>query len=398
MGLKELIFPKKKETEKQLLTMAKQTFEVIDGYVPSFRTWRGEIYESIIVRAAVDSIARHASKLAVTIEGGTKSELLTQLKKKPNPFQTWSQFLYRLATILYVKNTAFIIPLRNKYGEVVGIYPLNPVDFSLVVNTATNELWVRFTLNDNKKAAEKLSEIGILTRYQFKSEFFGDSNSALNETMQLISIQHQGIEEYTKNANSFRFWARTNNFTKAEDLANERKRFDVENFQTKNGGGILLFPNSYQDIHQMSAQSFTVDTEEMKLIERNVYDYFGTNESIIQNKAHGDEFAAFYEGAIEPLAIQLSEVMTRMIFTERQIAFEGGIYFTSNRIQYMNNSDKLSVSRDLIDRGVLSINEARDIWQLPPIDGGDRHILRGEYYDASTGTKMVEIGDSTDEE
>ena len=397
MGLKELIFPKKKENEKQL-TMAKQTFELIDAYVPSFRTWRGEIYESIIVRAAIDAIARHTSKLAVTIEGGTKSELLTQIKKEPNPFQTWSQFLYHLATVLYVKNTAFIIPLRDKFGTVVGVYPLNPVDFSLVMNTGTNELWVRFTLNDNKKTAERLADIGILTRYQYKSEFFGDSNGVLNETMQLIAIQHQGIEEYTKNANSFRFWAKSSNFAKAEDLANERQRFDVENFQKNDGGGILLFPNTYNDIHQITSQSFTVDTEEMKLIERNVYDYFGVNESVIQNKAHGDEFAAFYEGAIEPLAIQLSEVMTRMIFTERQMAFEAGIYFTSNRIQYMNNSDKLSVSRDLIDRGVLSINEARDIWQLPPIEGGDRHILRGEYYDASTGTKMVEIGDSADEE
>ena len=86
--------------------------------------------------------------------------------------------------------------------------------------------------------------------------------------------------------------------------------------------------------------------------------------------------------------------MTRMLFSDRQMAFAAGIYFTSNRIQYMNNSDKLSVSRDLVDRAILSINEARDIWQLPPIPGGDRHILRGEYYDAATGTKMVEIGDS----
>lgn len=392
MGLKELIFPKKKE-DKQQIRMARDTFKVIEGYVPSFRTWRGEIYESIIVRASIDAVARHASKLAVTIEGGTKSELLTQIKKEPNPFQTWSQFLYRLATILYVRNTAFVIPLRNKYGDKIGVYPLNPIDFSLVIDD-NNELWVRFKLKDNAKTAEKLFDVGILTRFQYKSEFFGDSNEALDETMQLISIQRQGIEEYTKNSNSYRFWAKASNFSMATDLANERQRFDVENFQKKNGGGILLFPNTYNDIHQMSAQSFSIDTEEMKLIDRNVYDYFGVNEDVIQNKSHGDEFAAFYEGAIEPLAIQLSQVMTRMLFSDRQMAFAAGIYFTSNRIQYMNNSDKLSVSRDLVDRAILSINEARDIWQLPPIPGGDRHILRGEYYDAATGTKMVEIGDS----
>lgn len=396
MGLKELIFPKKKETEKQQI-MARETFEVIDGYIPSFRTWRGEIYESQFVRSAIDAVARHASKLAVTIEGGAKSDLLTQIKKYPNGFQTWSQFLYHLATILYVRNTAFIIPLRNKYGETVGVFPLRPVDFSLVI-TDTNDLWVRFTMEDNKKTAERLADIGILTRYQYKSDFFGDSNNVLDETMQLISIQRQGIQEYTKNANSYRFYAKASNFSKAADLALERQRFDAENFQTKNGGGLLLFPNTYNEIHQMTSQSFAIDTEELKLIERNVYDYFGVNENIIQNKAHGDEFSAFYEGVIEPFAIQLSEVMTRMLFSNRQVAFENGIAFTSNRIQYMNNSDKLSVTRDLVDRGVLSINESREIWQLPPIEGGDRHILRGEYYDGATGTKIVEIGDSKDEE
>ena len=393
MGLKELLFPKKNE---KTTPIPSTEFQIINGYIPSFRSWNGEIYESQFVKSAIDAIARHVSKLAVTIEGGTKSELMTALKKAPNQFHTWSQFLYRLSTILEVRNTAFIIPLRDKFGTVIGIYPLYAVEFSLV--EYNGELWVRFLLADNQRTAEKLSEIGILTRYQYRSDFFGDSNAALDETMQLISIQRQGIQEYTKNANSYRFYAKAANFSKSDDLAKERQRFDVENFQQSNGGGILLFPNTYNEIHQMSSQSFAIDTEELKLIERNVYDYFGVNENIIQNKAHGDEFSAFYEGAIEPLAIQLSEVMTRMLFTPREIALGSGIFFTSNRIQYMNNADKLNVSRDLADRGVLSINEVREIWQLPPIKGGDIHILRGEYYDTQTGDKVEQIGDDSDEE
>ena len=395
MGLKDLLFPKNKEVEKEI-ALAKSTFEMINGYVPVFRTWSGEIYESQFVKSAIDAVARHASKLAVNIEGGTKSELLTKIKKKPNQFHTWSQFLYRVTTILNVENTAFIIPLRDKFGQTIGIYPLRPVSWELV-RTKENDLWVRFILSDNQKVAERLSDIGILTRYQYKSEFFGDSNNALSDTMELISIQKQGFEEYAKNANSFRFMAKLQNFSKAEDLANERKRFDVENFQKKDGGGLLLFPNTYSDIKQITSQSFAVDTEQMKLIERNVYDYFGVNENIIQNKAHGDEFSAFYEGAIEPFAIQLSEVMTFMLFSEREVAFGSGIYFTSNRIQYMNNSDKLNVSRDLLDRGVISLNEAREIWQLPPIDGGDIHILRGEYYNPNTGDRVEQIGEDNEE-
>ena len=396
MGLKELLFPKKIEEQKQK-ALAKSTFELLNGYTPVFRTWSGEIYESQFVRSAIDAIARHASKLAITIGGGTKSTLLTRLKKRPNSFQTWSQFLYNLASILYVTNTAFIIPLRNKYGDTIGVYPLFATHYELVKDDK-GELWVRFTLDNNERTAEKLSDIGILSRFQLKSVFFGASNACLDETMQLISIQRQGIQEYAKNANSYRFMAKLTNFAKAEDLANERQRFDAENFQNKNGGGLLLFPNTYAEIKQITSQAFAVDTEQLKLIERNVYDYFGVNEDIIQNKAHGDEFLAFYEGAIEPFAIQLSEVMTFMLFTETEIGHGAEIFFTSNRIQYMNNSDKLSVSRDLADRGVLSINEVREIWQLPPVAGGNRHILRGEYYDPNTGEKVEQIGDTEDED
>ena len=391
MGLIEIFFPKKKKE-----ITVKETFKILDGYVPIFRDWNGAIYESEFVKTAIDAVARHMSKLSVVIEAGTQSELITRLKKSPNVYSTWSQFLYRLTTILYVKNTAFVIPLRDKMGTTIGIYPICPLEWELV--RAGDELWVRFKFKNGDRLAEKLSDIGILTRYQLESEFFGSDNSSLDDTMNLIHIQRQGIEEYTKNASSYRFTAQLKNFSNSTDLKKERERFDAENFQGNSGGGILLFPNTYGDIKQITSQSYAVDTEQLKLIERNVFDYFGVNEDVIQNKAYGDSFTAFYEGAIEPLAIQLSEVLTKMLFTPTQIAFGSGIYFTANRIQYMTNADKLSVTKDLVDRGILSVNEAREIWQLAPIDGGDRHILRGEYYDTSTGTKVEEIGDSADNE
>lgn len=391
MGLIELLFPKKKEEMR-----VQQTFKMIDGYVPVFHNFSGAIYESEFVKTAIDSVARHISKLSVVIESGTQTELITNLKKFPNGVNTWSQFLYRLTTVLYVKNTAFILPIRDKFGETKGIYPICPLSWELVQDNR-GEFWVRFKFKNKDTVAEKLSDIGILTRYQFDSELFGSDNKALHETMNLIEIQRQGIEENTKNSATFRFYANVTNFSKADDLARERKRFDEENFHT-DGGGILLFPNTYKDIHQMTAQTLTVDTEQLKLIERNIFDYFGVNEDIIQNKAYGDKFSAFYEGAIEPLAVQLSEVLTKMLFTPREIAFGSGITFTANRIQYMSNADKLAVSKDLVDRGILSINEAREIWQLTSIEGGDKHILRGEYYDSSTGTKVEEIGDSADVE
>ena len=118
------------------------------------------------------------------------------------------------------------------------------------------------------------------------------------------------------------------------------------------------------------------------MIEENVYRYFMVNEDILENKAYGDAWSAFYEGAIEPFSIQFSEVMTKMLFTLREQSQGNEVMLTANRLQYMTNKDKLEVSSQLVDRGVISINDAREIWNLPPVECGDVRVIRGEYWNA----------------
>jgi len=380
MGLFEKLFPNRtQEREREKVYSA---FKLLNGYTPVFRTWRGSIYESELVRAAIDAKSRHRSKLQMTIQGSAKPSLQTKLKSGPNPWQTWSQFLYRVSTILEVRNNAFIVPLTDRYGDLYGYSVICPTRWDLVTVGERNEPWIRFEFENAPKAAVELDRVGILTRHQYRNDMFGADNSALADTMELLNIQRQGIEEYAKNSSSYRFMARLTNFTKPEDLAKERQRFDIENFQDKNGGGILLFPNTYNDIHQITQQSYAVDADQLKLIQTSVQNYYGVSEKVLQNAAYGDEFSAFYEGEVETFAIQLSEVMSRMTFTERERSFGAAFFFTANRLQYMTNADKLSVSSDLVDRGILSINEAREIWQLPPVEGGDIRVIRGEYYPA----------------
>ena len=394
MGLFEKLFPSREQ--EKLRNVPYTSFKLLNGYTPVFHTWRGSIYESELVRAAIDAKSRHRSKLQITVQGSAKPSLQTKLKGGPNPWQTWSQFLYRTSTILEVKNNAFIVPLTDRYGDLYGYSVICPQSWELVTVGEKNVPWIRFTFeNGREKAAIELSRVGILTRHQYRSDMFGADNRALDETMQLISIQRQGVEEYAKNASSFRFMARLTNFTKAEDLSKERQRFDIENFQQDNGGGLLLFPNTYTDIKQLSTTSYAVDADQLKLIRTSVQDYYGVSEKVIQNAAYGDEFSAFYEGEVETFAIQLSEVMTKMTFTERERSYGAEIFFTANRLQYMTNADKLAVASELVDRGLISINEAREIWNLPPVEGGDVRIIRGEYYNADT---KVDAGEEANEE
>jgi len=356
------------------------TFKMLNGYEPKFTTWNGGIYESELIRSAINARAVHVSKLKLEISGTAKPALQNKLRKGPNEYQTWSQFLYRLSTILDVHNTAFICPVYDKYGEISGI--VCPLPTSCDVVQYGEVPYLRYEFTNGQRAAIELEYCGVMTKFQYRNDLMGENNHALFPTMDLINIQNQGIQEGVKSAATYRFFAQVNNFTKAEDLKAERKRFTEENFgKESEAGGLLLFPNTYQNINQVKSQPFVVQADEMKLIEKNVYQYFMVNEDVLQNKAFGDAWSAFYEGAIEPFAIQFSEVLSHMLFTFREQA-SNSVMLTANRLQYMTNEDKLNVSSQLLDRGVMSINDIREIWNLPPVDGGDVRIIRGEYWNA----------------
>jgi hypothetical protein len=49
----------------------------------------------------------------------------------------------------------------------------------------------------------------------------------------------------------------------------------------------------------------------------------------------------------------------------------------------MSNADKMAFTNDGLDRGMISINEAREVWNLAPVEGGDIRTIRGEYKDAN---------------
>ena len=378
MGIFEKIFGKRQDPARK----AKDTFSLLEGYSHAFTTWNGSIFESDMIRAALDAHGRHAAKLQPHIEGSAKPNLKSRLSIMPNEFQTWPQFLYRLAVVLYARNTAFIVPVIGEYGEANGIFGIVPQSWELVEYQGTP--YIRFSFSNGKRMAVELWRTGILTRYQYRNELFGESNESMKSVLDLIEIQKQGIETGVQNAASYRFMAVSSNWNTDEDLANEGKRFDRFHFQ-KGGGGVLLFPNTYKDVKQITQDSYKVDADQMKLIKENVYDYFAVNEEVIQNKAYGDAWLAFYEGAVEWLAINASETITKMLYTERERQFGNRIWFTSNRLQYMSNADKLAAITGLADRGLMTRNELRDILNLSPLPEplGSQIPARGEYYNVN---------------
>lgn len=391
MGLLEKIFPRLGDAQR-----VEGYFKTLTAYNPVFTTFEGGVYEVMQTRAAIHAFANHISKLKPEIVGSRNEKLARILSHKPNPYMNTSQFLYRVATIYAATNNAFIAPLYGPdYQTVTGYYPLCPDRVEIV--TVRGIPYLRYTFSNGQRAAVEFDRAGVMTQMQYRNDFFGDSNAGvIDPTLQMIDIQNQGIIQAVKNGASLRFIAKLAQSLKDSTIREERARLREENLGADNSGGIFLIDAKYSDVKQIDSKSFIVDADQMKIINENVYNYFGVNEAILQNKFTEEQFNAWYEGKLEPFIVQLGLALTNMTFTDHEIAFGNEIMFSANRLQYASTQSKLLVSQQLFDRGILSQNDVCDIWQLPHVEGGDKRYIRGEYKE--NGAKEDKKPDKQDPE
>ena len=373
MGFLNKWFGKKGDKTESLI---RDYFKMINGYTPSFSSFEGSVYEMDLTRSAIHTIATHTSKLNMEVKGSANTNLGRRLQTKSNEIQETSKYLYRLATILQVTNNALIIPTYNEITQNInGFYPLLADDGKVV--EYENELYLVYTFL-GKRHAKPISEIGIMNQFQFKDELFGGSNHSMKPTLNLLHYQNQGMIEAIKSGASIRFMAQLMNIINDDDMEAERNKFAKQNL-ANNPTGVMLFDSKYKEVKQVTSNPVMIDDKQMQQIKENVYAHFGVNDKILKNSFNSEEWAAFYEGKIEPFAIQASLVHSNLAFTERELANDNFIMLTANRLQYLSPAEKLSTVTQLFDRGFITHNQGREIYNMAPIDGGDKYYIRKEY-------------------
>lgn len=374
MGLFNRI--KRSKPKEDLVTSG---FKFLTTYSPVFSTYDGGVYELELTRSAINTIATHCSKLNPVIIGSNQQKKLSKiLQSKPNYLMTTQQFLQRLITIYLCENNAFIIPIYDNIycDRIVGLYPVRGAGARIV---RENNIDYLIYVVDGTKYCIEYERVGHLKNHLYKHEYQGESNIPLNTTIDLIHTQDEGIKEGIKAGAMIRFIARIATIQKPKDLKEEQKRLKEENLSMDNSGGFLILDNKYNDVKQVDSKPFIVDDKQSSMIKQNVFNYFHVAEEIIQNKATEDQWNSFYEGCIEPIAIQLGQVLTNMLMNEHELEKGYNVVFESTKLQFASNATKLSVSQQLFDRGILSINQVMDIWNLPHVDGGDERYIRKEY-------------------
>lgn len=371
-----------------------QQFEMLTGGFKSLSQFSGDAYSNDIYRSAVDAIARHIAKLSGKHVNNTKDfnnyKINRILQNRPNPYMSGYDFLYKVATQYYLFNNAFILVQKDNKGNLRNLYPLTPSSVEYVVD-GVGEMYLKFLFNDGEVIHFHLSEIAVLRRHFNSNELLGDSNDAIMNTLQLAYTQNEGMTEAIKNSAQIRGILKYNQALSPSKLKEAKEEFTNNYLSMANNGGVVPLDTS-MDYQQLNISDVQVDTSQIKVIKQKIYEYLGINEAIVTGSYDENTWQAFFKSVIEPFAIQLSSELTEKIFTEREQSFSNRIIFESSKLQYASNQSKSTIIKELLPLGLLTINEARDLMNLPHVEDGDERIQSLNYIE-KTLAKNYQMAD-----
>lgn len=353
--------------------------EIMNGSPAIFTPFSGDAYESDIYRSAVDAIARNAAKLkpvhVVIMQGQRKdgdSQLNRILQVRPNPYMTAYDMIYKLVTHYYLYNNAFAYLQKDDMGNLTGIYPLRPLQMEYMTDL-TGELYCKFYFMGGNEFILPYTEVFTIRRFYNSNDLLGDINTAIIPTLDLAHTQSEGLQNSIKAGATIRGLLKYNQVLSPEKLKQEKEAFTKDYLSVNNNGGIAVVDSKAEYI-PLELNSVNIDDKQLKVVKQKIYDYLGISESIVNSTYNEDEWAAFYESVIEPLAVQFSLELTDKIFTSTEQTFGNSILLEANRLQFASNTTKTNILKELLPLGLFTVNQALEILNLPAVEDGDRRV------------------------
>lgn len=340
----------------------------------------------------MDAIARNCGKLKGShviqyADHGKKSgdcKLNRLLQVRPNPYMSAYDLLYKLVTRYFLNNNAFALLDRDERGNVIAIYPITETSVEML-SDPLNNLYCRFTFTSGKTAIFPYSDIIHLRRDFNSNDLLGDDNAALYPALELAHTQNEGIINGIKAGANIRGILRFTQIMAPQKLKEEKEAFVADYLQMNNDGGVVAVDQK-MEYTPIESKPVILDASQTAAIQEKIYNYLGVSKEIVNSSYNEDQFSAFYESTIEPIAVALGMEFTSKIFNDREQAFGNAIIFESGRLQYTSNKTKVELIKELMPLGLLTVNQALEILNLPAVTDGDRRLQSLNYVDADAAT------------
>lgn len=352
-----------------------------------FYSWNGNLYQSDIVRSCIRPFAKAVGKLVAKhlreSSDGLKvnpDAYVRQLLAEPNPYMTGQMMQEKLANQLGLNNNAFAYVNRDQFGYAMEIYPIIAVAVEALYDSQM-ELYLKFTTINGKTTTFPYADIIHLRQDYNENDIFGTPNTKVLEgLMEIVSVTDQGIIKAIKNSAVIKWLLQFKQSLRPEDIKAQTKAFvdafmkiDLETDDSSVAGAAGV--DTKADIKQVEPKDYVPNASQMDRTVQRIYNFFNTNEKIIQSKFDEDEWNAYFEAVIEPVSMQMANEFTRKIFSRRERGHGNRIVFEANSLQYASMTTKLDLMQ-MVDRGAMTPNEWRLVMNMGPIEGGDKPIRR----------------------
>lgn len=378
-----------------------EQIKMVTLYGEHYYAWNGKLYESDVVRACIRPNVTAIGKLmGKHIRDDPKNGIavnqvpyIREILQRPNPHMTMQQLLERMATQFYLNNNAFALIIRNPdTGSPMQLYPI-PCTNATAIEDEDGKLYIKFQYSNGNSGTFAYSDIWHIYRDALENKVFGEMpGAALAELMNCVGTIDQGIVKAIKNSGIIRWLLKFNSSLRPEDIKKNTKEF-VDNylsFESETFGAAGT--DSKVDAKQIEPKDYVPNAAITDRITDRIYSFFNTNKHIVQSDYDENQWNAFFEANIEPLAIQLSGTLTARMFTKKELSFGNRIVFEASNLACASMQTKLSLVQ-MVDRGALSVNEWRAVLNLPPIPDGDIYIRR---LDTAPVTENMKEGGETD--
>lgn len=362
------IFGKPQQTQ-----ITKTQLQMLNSYNPQFTTVGSNTYDSKVARQCIDRIATHCAKLIPkhiqgNISNNIRGDINYLLSTEPNPLMTKFDFLYKTISMLYTDSNAFIYIARDKNGYITGFYPVLALNYCLLQDQANN-MYLEFQFINGQTYRLPYLELIHLRLFYNKHDIFGSSSKVLRTDIETAHTASEGIKNAIKTSNNLKGILKyTNAMLKPKDIKESKEAFVNDFLNLENESGIAALDGK-ADFQEVNLKPITLDRSQLEQVNYNIFDYYGISENIVRNKFNSEEWNSFFEGIIEPRAIQMSDAFTSKIFS-RQAKKDGHkIAFTTNRLQYASLDSKINLIKIAGSYGLLTKDDGREILDMTPLGG-----------------------------
>lgn len=367
-SLLNMIFGNKKQTN----TVTKTEMQLLSGYDAKFTTISSNIYDSKVSRQCIDRIATHCAKLIPkhiqgSIGNNIKGEINFLLQNEPNPIMNTYDFIYRTISMLYTDSNAFVYIAKNKQGFITGFYPVLALNYSLLQDQS-NKMYLQFNFVNGKTYTLPYLELIHLRLFYNKNDIFGTNNKVLFTDLESAHTASEGIKNAIKTSNNLKGIIKYDAVLKEKDIKTSKDAFVRDFLNLENESGIAALDGK-GDFKEINLKPITLDKEQLERVNYNIFDYFGISEKIVNNSYNSVEWNAFFEGVIEPRAIQMSGAFTNKIFSYQARKDGHKIIFTANRLQYASLDSKINLIKVAGAYGLLTKDDGREILDMAPLGG-----------------------------